>query len=95
MKKQKIQAQEATFTTRPTLAVLHPQKQKLFADVAHRLGEALADCYDNAECPPYIRKHIELFHRAIVSEFNIETGGDIRLRFGLAARLSQMGNRPA
>lgn len=97
MKKPKPSQTQARLTTspaRPSLAVLRPQNRELFAVVAHRLAEALADVFDNEECPPFLRARIEEFHRAVVSEFNVEIGGDIRLRFGIAARLSQMGGRP-
>jgi hypothetical protein len=77
------------------LAVFRTQKRELFIDAADRLAEALADVYGNVSCPPYIRKQIELFHSAVVSEFNVEPEADIRLRFALAAQMSAMNDRPA
>ena len=75
-------------------AIWDCSRREMFMETAERLAEALADTYDHTFCPPYIRAEIERFHRAIVTEFNVETGGDIRLRFALAAQLSSMGNRP-
>jgi hypothetical protein len=66
-----------------------------FSELAENLAHALANIYDHPQCPEFIRAQIERFHSAIVTEFNVETAADIRLRFAQAAQWSAEGNRPA